>query len=781
MNRLVNITDSTTSTVTWIAAALGILLAGSVSAQKLADASWWDAGWDRRFLLRTVPQGRRGGINVARFNLAEESDLCQPDGRDVRVVTPDGTLVPCEVRLRNNDALDVLFAVRASNTYFLYYCNPNAEESQLEWPEPRTGGLTLETRPLDRPVRKPKNLPSRWDSKNESFGSRAWGRVYELENPFGRDDFYLSRYQGTLYCPAEGSYLFSINADDTAALWLGPQEEPLCLRGPATPSPSWQDPRHPNATTRVELKEGIYRVRYYHAERYGSQLAALGWKKPSSELIETIPQDAYVKYLPTTVQGRQSREGKPAPYFVAEHIYNVSMKDVEHRFPHYRFKVRWPAASDAESGDGWTYRWDFGNGSTASGREVTHEFATMETRRITLTAIRGNERRSTTRPVSPPSGPVRHIRLEMRVRPESSLIGPDERLRLRVFLRNDSPFQRRVTLRARERRQAESGSQPGSGTSRRTQLTLPGGKTGDWSTFSWNFPVRQRNSLIEVKLRMHAYTVARKKINVLHTDSPLGKLDCGLHGELQDGQDRQVVLVRDKLEMDTLPPRSLSTGDDSTVRTVVVETGSGLPAAGNREEAFVEFFHACLEQEYPSLQFNVVRRAAVNLGGGAGDWEGFVRAYRAIINSDPNLVLLLYRPNTLLQAGGERTAVQRGAVLLEQVLTQSRAGGLAVGPPPLPGYKQRTVELHSRLESACATYEVPLATGFRSLMGRGDLPRLFRTDTRWGATSFISPMPGAQKLLATEACSTAREAFQERFEAAAQRAEPFAGAAGPSR
>ncbi|MEF8788238.1 MAG: PKD domain-containing protein, partial [Planctomycetota bacterium] len=590
------------------AVVLGMLLMCSASAQEPARAPWWDADWARRFVVRTVPQGRRGGLNVARFNLGEQSDLCQPDGRDVRVVTPDGQPVPCEVRLRNNRTLDVLFAVREADTYFLYYSNPDAEEPALEWPERRTGGLTLETRSLSRPVRAPENLEARWEDAGESFGSRSWGRVYDLENPFGRDDFYISRYEGTLYCPQDGSYLFSINADDCAALWLGDRQQPLCVRSPGTPSSSWQDPRHPEATVRTELEEGIYRIRYYHAERFGSQLAALGWKEPTSELIETIPQDAYATYLPSSVEARQSRDGKPTPYFVADHRYNLAVRGVEHQFPHYWFEVRWPAAPKADDGQEWTYHWDFGDGSTATGRGVDHEFGSLETRRVTLTAVRGNERRSITRPLSPPARPVRHMRLDMRVRPESRVIDPEDGVKLQVLLRNDSQFRRRVTLRSRGPRGTENESPTARTPSRRREITLPGGQPGLWSALSWEFPVRSRNSLVDIELRLHDHTVASTTVSMLHTDAPLGQLNYGPGGELRDGRGRQVVLVRQAVDGDALPTRRLSTGGSSTVRMVVVETGSGLPAAGDRHEGIVEFFQRCMARRYPTLEFNMVRR-----------------------------------------------------------------------------------------------------------------------------------------------------------------------------
>ena len=184
-----------------------------------------------------MPAQRRGGINIARVNLSEQSDLCRPDGRDIRVLTPNGEVLPREVRIRKNRSLSVLFpVVRDADAYHIYYANPDAEPPEREWPARRTGGLTLETRPLRRPVREPAELKSRWEEVTESFGSRSWGRVYDLENPFGRDDFYISLYEGTLYCPESGRYIFSVNADDSAGLWIEGREKPLCLRAPGIPS-----------------------------------------------------------------------------------------------------------------------------------------------------------------------------------------------------------------------------------------------------------------------------------------------------------------------------------------------------------------------------------------------------------------------------------------------------------------------------------------------------------------------------------------------------------------
>ena len=750
------------------AAALVFLLAAVAVGQDAAHTTWWDSDWDCRLVVRTVPAERRGGISVARLNLGEQSDLCQPDGRDIRVVTVDGDVLPREVRLRNNKTLDVLFPPEEGDTYIIYYSNRDAADQDFEWPGRQTGGLTLETRPLNRPVRRPETLESRWNETQESFGSRSWGRVYDLENPFGRDDFYISRYEGTLYCPESGSYLLSINADDCGALWFGDRDRPLCLRGSGTPSSTWQDPRHPDATAAVELEEGIYRIRYYHAERFGSQLAALGWRTPAAELVETIPPNAFVRYLPTEVLARQVREGKPTPYFVAEHRYNLRVQGLDDRFPHYWFKVRWPAVEG--EGDEWTYRWDFGDGSTATGREVGHEFASLETRHVTLTASRDDQHRSISRPLSPPPRPVRHMRLEMRVRPESRLIEPGQDLELNVLLRNDSPFRGRVTLRSRGPWRAETESAPEGTSSRRTLLTLPGGQSDRWGKLSWSFDVGDRNALVDVELLLHGRTVDEAAINVLHTDGPLGGLERGPSGELYDGRGRQAVLVQQDVESEKLPERTLVTGGGSTVRTVIVQTGSGLPSADNRSESLADLACRYLEARFSPLQFNAVRRVTTRLDEGEG-WDGFVQAYRAVTGSSPNLVLLVYRPDTLLRGGRLDTAARKGAVLLDQVLTQTQAAAVGVAPMPLRGFEDRAAELTRRLGNICRARNVPMAGVYGAVVVQKDWDSTLTGDTRWGATSFLSPAIGMRKMMAARIYREAVRGLGEHFDAAAEAAK----------
>ncbi|GAH47172.1 unnamed protein product, partial [marine sediment metagenome] len=196
------------------ATALAALLA--LAAQAAAQEPWHAPAMPYRLQLDVAGAPRRGGIDTALVNLAEQSGLCRPDGADICVTTRSGDAVPHRIEVRRDATFDVFFRVSEDcDRFHLYYGSGQAQSQHEEWAE-SPGGLFLETRPIRQPVRRAADLPGAVRRNSDSFDRKPWAQIWDMENPFGRDDLYLSIYEGTLYCPERGRYVFAVNSDDAA-------------------------------------------------------------------------------------------------------------------------------------------------------------------------------------------------------------------------------------------------------------------------------------------------------------------------------------------------------------------------------------------------------------------------------------------------------------------------------------------------------------------------------------------------------------------------------------
>lgn len=136
-------------------------------------------------------------------------------------------------------------------------------------------------------------------------GSRT--RVHDDRNPFGPDDFYISMYTGTLFCPVVGAYGFAIDSDDGSILtvdgavaveWGG-------LHGAAG---DWS-----HAGT-VDLAAGPHAFWYGQFEGGGGQLAAAAWKPPGAEGFRVLETQDFIRCTDAVTTGLTDAEGRALPF-----------------------------------------------------------------------------------------------------------------------------------------------------------------------------------------------------------------------------------------------------------------------------------------------------------------------------------------------------------------------------------------------------------------------------------------------------------------------------------
>ena len=148
--------------------------------------SWWDPAWKYCQTVHMYTPPLASGINTVVAEI-DPMGKALPDGRDVRVVTPQKTVLPHQIVKGEDGALKILFQAPAdgTDTFFIYYGHPAAPPVQGQW-EKRLGGLTMEVRALI-----PQKWISQWEQVQEfmSAGTQVFGRgprscINDSRNPF---------------------------------------------------------------------------------------------------------------------------------------------------------------------------------------------------------------------------------------------------------------------------------------------------------------------------------------------------------------------------------------------------------------------------------------------------------------------------------------------------------------------------------------------------------------------------------------------------------------------
>lgn len=334
---------------------------------------WWDEAWPCRRvfrILRTPPNLQVTNAVAVEFLTGGR---VQPDGRDVRVVGPEGQEVRSRVlRVEPEGVTAVAFEVlQPGGLYAVYYGHPQAPPRSEENWLPR-GGILLETRLRPPgPCRNLQDFRALLGASEERFGLGFREQIADPYNPFGPSDYYLSLYHAYLYCPEDGEYSFAISSDDSSFLLLD-GEQVVAWAGE---HPYVADARHHGEVT---LQRGVHELWYLHEEREVEQLAYAAWKKPSATAYATITAADCLRLLKAEQVAYEKQGQRVAADFTVTKV--IPLQFGEWRVNYVRLRSR-------STGPGpVACRWDFGDGVTAEGEIGQHLFLTTGEQRITLFA-----------------------------------------------------------------------------------------------------------------------------------------------------------------------------------------------------------------------------------------------------------------------------------------------------------------------------------------------------------------------------------------------------------
>jgi len=384
-----------------------------------------------------------------------------------------------------------------------------------------------------------------------------------------------------------------------------------CWRDASVPSSTWRDRRHPRAVAVTPpLRRGIYRVQYYHVENGGAQLAKLGWRKPGSSAIVTVPPAAFVRYLPVEIEGRQVRGQELNAFFVSRQLYTLEVNTPQLRFPRHRFESR--CGEPPEGASGWSYQWDFGDGASASGRVVEHEFPDMQPRQVTLTVRdQAGRQARVSRRVTHAVHPIKRITLRMEVQFENELplFPPGGTVRLKLFVRNEGSVGCPAVLETAIRSGPDGAGAASVERQEVADLAPQSGENGAWVARRMEIPLPDGELHVDLRLLVHDRPAVVTRLAVLSSDRALGELARDSAHNLRDPSGRIVALRLADVAVGGVPPREVCDGGEGRVRVLVLEAGLGGPSPPGALPGYARVLSLLLRDAYAPLSSSFARRS----------------------------------------------------------------------------------------------------------------------------------------------------------------------------
>jgi tetratricopeptide (TPR) repeat protein len=373
---------------------LFVLCASLITGSRAQSEPWHLAGWNARAVVE-IPQP----LSDASIDTASVKVLCQrrgkPDGSDYRVLDAAGKPVPFQLMFHDGSRYS-LISFQATNPrqrFFIYFGNPQAQQAPEQVvgdPTPGAGppkgswipryGLVYTTiqRPEGENPKTVQEMAKLIAGSQAKHGARYQRKISDGYNPFGSSDYYISIYRGWMRIPKAGKYQFCTISNEASFSFLDGKE---LVHWPGRHTV--ERGIHGEKNTLVDLSAGLHYIEYYHEEVTLEQMAFLGWR-PSGDPgpFSAIPESIYTAPHAAVVT-RYENAQSPLAHFepvILDTIWPTERH--EGQYTRCQFRVgKTPALPE-----GTTYRWDFGDGLSATGPEVEHVYLALGRYDVTLTA-----------------------------------------------------------------------------------------------------------------------------------------------------------------------------------------------------------------------------------------------------------------------------------------------------------------------------------------------------------------------------------------------------------
>lgn len=346
----------------------------SAAPGQSSGGQWLEGQWQYRRSLEVNWDSEHATgheLAIARFYTAGP---IAPAGADVRVSTSDGRVIPSHVLdVGPGDQVCVVFAPVAGQTrYFAYFGNPDA-------PPPPAGtedvkyecGLLMEMRQFaSARLNSPEDLASTFASATTIIGKTLIPQPFYGLDPFGEHQRVITKLTGSLVIPVDGDYFLASSVDGRGAIFL---DGKAVLFVPGRSG----DVKF-NAT--VHLSRGRHEFVMYAAHSNGQGAFSVGWERPGIVKPEVMPRNVFGSFSRAKAGALEQRGQKLVADFDMQYEGECFLaNNYSHRC---LFTASVPAGASTEA----TYDWDFGDGVTATGREIEHVFVTSGDYSVKITA-----------------------------------------------------------------------------------------------------------------------------------------------------------------------------------------------------------------------------------------------------------------------------------------------------------------------------------------------------------------------------------------------------------
>lgn len=306
----------------------------------------------------------------------------KPDGSDVAVQAASGELLPSTVLSHDPAGTTIVqFKSKGKDRWYWAYAAGGSPGPKLD---PAKEGMTLELRDWAGD-----DLES-WAKvlgglkKSETvIGNAVVANVVHNCNPVRPDEprKFAASYRGHLNILKDGVYRFFVNADDAAFLFIDGFK--VCERTGANTRLTGQVPLK-SIGTDVELKAGAHSFEVHHI--VGNNPSAVGycallWMPPEQKHWSFVPSTAFVPALVAEVAALEEARGASAATFAFGVDDSLTTAGVT------IYLVRFEAQGNLKDGDRLV--WDFGDGTTGTGRSMTHIYFKGGSYPVTLRSADG--------------------------------------------------------------------------------------------------------------------------------------------------------------------------------------------------------------------------------------------------------------------------------------------------------------------------------------------------------------------------------------------------------
>jgi tetratricopeptide (TPR) repeat protein len=356
---------------------------GNVVQPLPEKAPAWLAGYRLRWPLRVVGDPAKQKSQTVIASIPTGSWL-KPDASDLAIQTAAGEVLPVSVLSHDPNGETIVQFPRKGNDgwYWAYGVNPAAKPGAKA--PAMQEGVSVEVREWAGDDLKDWPAVRGGLQKSENvIGNAVVADMTQNTNPArpGEIRKFAASYRGYLTIDKPGVYRFLANADDAVFLFIDGFK--VFERPGSNIRLTGQVPVN-KIGTNVELKAGVHPIEVHHV--LGNNPDANGtmmllWKTPEAKTWAIVPTTSFTRAMYALPSALEEVRKAAAACFC------FGIDDTLQSGPVTAFLVRFEANGPLKDGD--KLQWDFGDGTTGSGRSLQHVYFKPGNYKVTLTSADG--------------------------------------------------------------------------------------------------------------------------------------------------------------------------------------------------------------------------------------------------------------------------------------------------------------------------------------------------------------------------------------------------------